>query len=286
MSRRHPLSLAALTVIELTPEDMVSCAAQAGFSHVGLRPIPATPNEPAWDFVRDKTRLREIMSRLHGTGIKVLDIEILRLKPETCVADFKPVLEVGAELGARFALVAGNDPDEARLKDNLARLCDLAEPLGIAPYLEPMPWTDVKSFEQGARIAAATGRAHAGVLVDPIHFDRAGSSIARIAQVPPQRLQYMQLCDAPAEQPATLEGLLRQARAERLLPGQGGLDLAGLLRAMPVDIPISVEIPMLTLAKYLRAEQCAKIVGEAVCALLDGVVAQTVNCERSEFVRR
>ncbi|HEY5308601.1 MAG TPA: sugar phosphate isomerase/epimerase, partial [Casimicrobiaceae bacterium] len=36
------LSLAALTVLELSPPDMVSCAAAAGYTHVGLRLLPAT----------------------------------------------------------------------------------------------------------------------------------------------------------------------------------------------------------------------------------------------------
>ncbi|TMG83723.1 MAG: sugar phosphate isomerase/epimerase, partial [Betaproteobacteria bacterium] len=30
----RPLSLAALTVLELSPPDMVACAAEAGYSHV------------------------------------------------------------------------------------------------------------------------------------------------------------------------------------------------------------------------------------------------------------
>jgi hypothetical protein len=33
------------------------------------------------------------------------------------------------------------------------------------------------------------------------------------------------------------------------MPGDGGLDLAGILRALPADLPISLEIPMETLAK-------------------------------------
>ena len=32
------LSLAALTVLELSPPEMVEVAARAGYSHVGLRP--------------------------------------------------------------------------------------------------------------------------------------------------------------------------------------------------------------------------------------------------------
>ena len=240
----RPLSLAALTVLELSPPEMVRCAAEAGYSHVGIRLLPATPNEPVWDIVADTPMRRELIATLASTGVHTLDVEILRLKPETEVRAFLPVLEAGRLLGARYVLVAGNDPDEARLTARLAALCELALPFGLAIYLEPMPWTDARDFMQAARIVERAAQANAGVLIDPIHFDRGGNVATQIAQVPAQRLAYLQFCDAPAERPADLEGLLRQARAERLPPGEGGLDLRGILAAAPADAPLSLEIPM------------------------------------------
>ncbi len=261
-------SLSALTVLELPPQDMVTCARDAGYTHVGLRLVPATPNEPAYDTVGDTPVIREIVARLRDTGIATLDVEILRLKPQTRVRDFLPVLETAARLGARNALVAGNDPDEARLTDNLAALCDLAAPLGIAPCVEPMPWTDAKNFAAAARIVGGAARDNAGLLIDPIHFDRGGSVASEIAGVPHAWIRYIQMCDAPAERPTTLEGLLHQARAERLLPGEGGLDLAGILRAIPADTPISIEIPQEALAKTVPAVLRARRALEATMRLL------------------
>ncbi|MEP7328014.1 MAG: sugar phosphate isomerase/epimerase, partial [Betaproteobacteria bacterium] len=243
------IALAALTVLELTPPQMVDCAARAGYSHVGLRLIPATLTEPQHDTVGDTAVIRDVRARLADTGVRVLDIEILRLKPDTDVHDFLPVLETAARLGARNALVAGNDPDEARLIDNLGALCDLAAPFGIAPCVEPMPWTDIRNFAQGVRIVRAVARSNLGLLIDPIHFDRGGSVAAEIAQVPTAWLRYAQLCDAPAARPTDTDTLLLQARAERLLPGDGGLDLSGILRALPADTPLGLEIPMATLAR-------------------------------------
>ena len=63
----------------------------------------------------------------------------------------------------------------------------------------------------------------------------------------------MQLCDALAERPTDVKGLLHQARAERLMPGDGELDLKGMLRGVPDDIPISLEIPMETLSRTVPA---------------------------------
>ena len=254
----HSLSLAALTVLELSPPNMVSCAASAGYAHIGLRLIPATATELTWPTIGDTSLVREVERRLADTGITVLDIEIFRLKPDTCVADYAAALETGARLGARHVLVAGNDPDEARLTERFAALCELGAPLGLTMDLEAMPWTDVKTLQQCARIVANARMDNGGVLIDPIHFDRAGNVATDIVAVPRARFHYAQLCDAPAERPDDAETLLFQARAERLMPGDGGLDLKGILRGLPDGLPLGLEIPMHELAKRLGAVDRAR----------------------------
>jgi sugar phosphate isomerase/epimerase len=259
MMRPIPLlSLGALTILELEPPDMVTCAAAAGFDCVGLRLLPGTTEEVQHPMVGDTPMVRETVRRVSDLGVRVLDIEIFRLKPATRVEDYRPVLETGARLGATEALVAGNDPDEARVIENFAAFCDLASEFGIAASIEPMPWTDTKTVRQGARVVTAAGRRNAGVLIDPIHFDRADNRLDDIREVPRARFRYMQICDAPAARPRDLETLLHQARAERLMPGDGELDLRGLLRAMPRDIPVSLEIPMKTLAQTVPAVERAR----------------------------
>jgi sugar phosphate isomerase/epimerase len=258
MRAGRAIGLAALTVLEVSPLDQIAVAAEAGFTHVGLRLIPATPEEVRYPTIGDTPMIREILARLADTGIKVLDAEIIRLKPESAVAEYLPAMETAARVGAKHLLVAGNDPDERRLTDRFGELCDAAAQLGLTANLEPMPWTDVKTIVQAARILTAAGRANCGVLIDPIHFDRAGSRVADIAAVPPEWFRYLQLCDAPVERPADTAGLLFQARAERLFPGEGGLDLRGILRALPHDIPLSLEIPTEKLAQTVGAVERAR----------------------------
>ena len=254
----RPISLAALTVLELTPPEMVMCAAEAGFSHIGIRLLPATTTEPQYDLVGDTPLLREVERRLAATGVEVLDVEIFRIKPETRVADHEAAIATAARLGARNLLVAGNDPDEARLADAFAAFCDLAGRCGLGASLEFMPWTDARDLPQAARIAEATGRDNAGVLIDPFHLSRSRSRIEDIASIAPSRLHFMQFCDVPAEIPPTMDAILAEARAERLFPGDGGLDLLALLRAVPRDIPLSIEVPMATLAKTVGATERAR----------------------------
>jgi sugar phosphate isomerase/epimerase len=240
-------SLASLTVLELSPPDMVEVAARAGYSHVGLRLVPATPEEHHFSLVADHELRRQTLARLRATGIGVLDVEILRLKPETVVADFEKILAVGAEFGASELLVAGNDPDEQRLTEHFAELCDLAAIYGLHPHLEFMPWTDARNLEQALRMVENADRENAAVLVDAFHFDRSASRLEDLQTVSPSRLRYAQLCDVAGPRPSDMAEILRQARNERRFPGEGDCDLLGLLKALPTNIPLSLEIPTVKL---------------------------------------
>lgn len=265
-------SLAALTVLELSPPDMVEIAARAGYSHVGLRLEPATAQEQHFPLMADAGLRRQTHQRLSDTGVKVLDVEILRLKADTQVADFRALLQVGAEFGASELLVAGNDANEQRLTENFAALCDLAKPFGIYPHLEFMPWTDARDLAQALQIVERAGRSNAGVLVDAFHFDRSGSSLAQLAGAvaqQPQRFRYAQLCDVAGPRPDDMDEILRQARNERRFPGDGNCDLHGLLSALPEAIALSLEIPTRQLLEQgVSAFERAKMALDKTRALL------------------
>ncbi len=264
------LSLAALTVLELAPPDMVSCAAEAGYSHVGLRLLPVMPQDTPHPIIGDTPMRREVIARLAATGVRVLDIEFIRIRPESRAADFLPMMETGARLGAQHILAAGNDPDEGRLAERFAELCDAAASFDLSLNLEPIPIpvVDLHTLAEASRVLAAAGRTNGGVVIDPIHFDRAGERLEDVAGVPRKWLHYMQLCDAPAKRPADAAGLQFQARYERMIPGEGGLNLLGLLRALPRALPISVEVPLTALARSVGEVERARRNLEATRALL------------------
>lgn len=251
----HRLGLAQLTLMETPPPELISIAAEAGADCVGIRMIPVLPGTPFYPLMTDAPLMRETLRRMADTGMQVFDIEIVRIEPETDIASFTPFFEAGARLGAKAILVAAYDPEPARLADSYARFCDAAAPYGLTADLEFMPWTAVPDVRTAVALLAQVDRPNAGILVDPIHFDRSGSTLADLALIRPEWLHYWQLCDAPAAQPRDLQDMLHQARAERLRPGQGGLDLAALIRAMPAHLPISLEVPEATLAQRVPARQ-------------------------------
>ena len=228
------IGLAALTCIELAPPDLVSVAAATGYDFVGLRLIPvATQTLPSFE-------MRELERRLTDTNVKVLDVEVFRLDPDTNVKAYEPMLATAGRLGATDILVHGADPEEARLVESFGRLCDLAARYKLNANLEPMPWVDVSTVAKAKRVLRAAARKNAAHLPDPIHFYRADNRLDELKDVPHR---YLQFCDARKERPADLQELIRQARGDRLFPGEGGLDLRGLLAALPADLPISLEIP-------------------------------------------
>jgi len=233
------IGLAALTALELAPPELIATAAAAGYDGVGLRLIPVA----AQAYPPPPLDVDAIAQRAADTGLRIYDIEVFRLEADTRVADYEPMLAVSQRLGASEPLVHGADADGARLADTFGKLCDLAARYRLAANLEPMPWVDVSNLAKAQRVIEGAGRANGALLVDAIHFFRGGNRPQDLARVPRERLRYMQFCDARPEVPTDMQEMIRQARSERLFPGDGGLDLVGLLRALPADLPISLEIP-------------------------------------------
>jgi sugar phosphate isomerase/epimerase len=240
-------SLAHLTVLDVPPPRMTQMAAQAGYSHVGFRLWPAVPRGPAY-LLSQPAMVRETKAALRDTGVKLFDIEIVWLRPETRLADYARFLEVGASLGARAVLVGGDDPVEARLTARLAALCEMAAPLGLTINLEIMPWTATRDLPAALRVISAIPQTNVGLLVDTLHFHRSRSSVAQLAKVPPHLFNYAQLCDAPDPIPGAVADLQHTARSARLFPGEGDIDLAAIIAALPADLPMSLEIPNAQLA--------------------------------------
>ena len=263
-------SLAALTVLDLAPPALIDVAAACGYDAVGIRLLATVHGGIAYPLMDDEAALKETLARLDATGITVADLEVVALRPETGIAAFTAFFEAGARLGAKHILVAGYDPDLERFSDNYAAFCEASAPYGLTADLEFMPWTHVPDLATADRIVASMRQANAGVLVDALHFDRSNSSVAELGAVSVHRLHYWQLCDGPAERPATTEAMIHAARHERMFPGEGGIDLVSLARAMPADITISIEVPTVELARTMGAKDRAQRALDAARKVIAG----------------
>ena len=198
----NPIGLAHLTLLPLSPPELVSTAAAAGYDFVGVRVAAATRGERQYPMEPGSPMSRDTLLRLDDSGLHVHDIEFLPVGQSTGPDDWQPILDAGAALGARTVSVAGADPEPGRLADTLAALVADARSVGIRPTLEPISYQPVRTVDGARSIAAAAG---AGVLLDALHIQRGGSSLDDVRALDPDLVACLQVCDGPLADPLELE---------------------------------------------------------------------------------
>lgn len=252
------VSLAHLTMLDATPLELIDAATAAAFSHVGLRIVPPVP-DPAWrSIIGDRQAERQVKQRLAAAGVSVLDIEAFWMGPDFRTEACRPALALGAELGARYLVVICDDPERCRAIDNFGSVCVLAAEFGLKPALEFIPYTQVARLADALKIVQAAQNPTAGLLIDALHWSRSGSNLAELAQVPPGLVHLAHLCDAPAANPKTTDELRREARSDRLYPGEGALPVRAFLAALPVGTPVAIEAPNARYAHLPFAERAQR----------------------------
>lgn len=231
----NPISLASGVLPEFGPVDTVLAAQAGGFDAVGLWVEPA-------DWTPATTR--EVRAALADTALPVLDVEVIWLKPDSSMDDHRKVIDIGAELGAGNVLCVSSDPDHGRTADRLADLCRHAEGSAMRVALEFGIFTEVRDLRAALAILDRVGHPLRALLVDPIHVDRSGTSVADIAAVDPALIPYAQFCDARGTRPdpADFDAVITDAIDLREQCGEGALPLAALRDALPAGIPLSIEL--------------------------------------------
>jgi sugar phosphate isomerase/epimerase len=261
-------SLAHLTVLGTTPLELIDIAARAGYDYASIRTTPVAPGERLTPLAGDPAMVHRVVRRLSDTGLQVLDVELARLGPDDEPDRYLPMLQAAAEIGARHVIGQLPDPDRARATDRFGRLCDLALDFELTVDLEFPSWTETGDLATAAAIVGEVDRPNAGILVDALHFFRSPSTLDQLAELPRSWFRFVQLCDAPAATPATIEGIVHTARSGRSLPGFGGLPLRALLDRLPTG-PYSLEVPNDVLRRELGTAGLARL----VLTLARGLVA-------------
>lgn len=232
------LSLAYISVEGADPLEQIDAAARAGFDAVGLRALQPTGRPLAHPILGDPAKAAVITKWLGERSVSVLDLEVVTLLPGLDLDGALSFLDLAAQLGTREVQVVCEDPDLDRAADGIAALAEASAERGLATALEFMAFRTVDTLETALRVVS---RGRARVLLDTLHFVRSGGTIASLAAAPPERLAYLQLCDASTEEAP--DDLIREARCDRLYPGEGRLPLHSICAALPPGLPISIEVP-------------------------------------------
>ncbi|MHA3703712.1 sugar phosphate isomerase/epimerase family protein [Jatrophihabitans sp. YIM 134969] len=245
-----PLYLAAGTVLDAPPEVQIRAAAAAGFDGCGLR-LDAGSTDAATVARLAKTAARE--------GVRILDVEVVRLTGRAPSAADRRLVEIGAELGAQWVLTVSQVEEIGDRLRGLEALTDVAGRNGLRVALEFMAFTAVTDLAAALQLWSLIG-APVGVLVDGLHLHRTGGTATQVATMPPGSLAYLQVCDvAGGPAPVGAVALADEARHHRMMPGTGVIDQAALVAALPEGTPVTVEVQNDDLAQRLTAAERARV---------------------------
>ncbi|WP_342128911.1 bifunctional sugar phosphate isomerase/epimerase/4-hydroxyphenylpyruvate dioxygenase family protein [Hydrogenophaga sp. OTU3427] len=151
------------------------------------------------------------------------------------------------ELGTTMILVCSNvQPDAvgdpAVLAEQFHQLAERAGQRGMFIAYEALAWgSQVKLFSQAWDVVRRVNHPHLGLALDSFHTLALRDDPAPIAQLPGDKIFFVQLADAPWVN----TDVLTHSRHYRCFPGQGELDMSGFTRAV-IDAgytgPLSLEV--------------------------------------------
>jgi 4-hydroxyphenylpyruvate dioxygenase len=212
-----------------TLEDKLAAAAAAGFDGVEVF-------EP--DFVASPWSAGEVRARCADLGMSIDLYQPFRDfdadDPEVLAANVRRAdhkFDVMEKLGTDLLLICSSvSPhaldDDDRIAEQLHQLAGRAAERGLRLCYEALAWGRfVNTYERSWDIVRTADHPALGLCVDSFHILSRGSDPAGIAEIPGEKLFFLQLADAPH---MTMD-VLQWSRHYRLFPGQGAFDLSAFL---------------------------------------------------------
>ncbi|MFD5321796.1 bifunctional sugar phosphate isomerase/epimerase/4-hydroxyphenylpyruvate dioxygenase family protein [Streptomyces sp. NPDC127098] len=225
--------------------EKLSAAAAAGFDGVEIfeNDLIASPLGP-----------EEIRARVADLGLTVelyqpfrdaeaVPADVLARNLRRAEHKFRLMRRLGAELLLVCSSVSPDAvDDDALAAEQLHRLATLAGEHGVRVAYEALAWgRHVNTYDHAWRIVRAADHPGLGVCLDSFHILSRGSDPRGIEAIPGEKIFFLQLADAPL----MAMDVLQWSRHYRCFPGQGGFDVAALVRHA-VDAgyrgPLSLEV--------------------------------------------
>ncbi|MET7382321.1 TIM barrel protein [Streptomyces sp. NPDC005526] len=225
--------------------EKLTAASRAGFDGVEIfeNDLLASPLAP-----------EEIRVRCADLGLRIELYQPMRDIEAVPAAEFARNLrrarhkfELMGRLGADTVLVCSSVcpsavDDDALAAAQLSELADLAQDFGIRVAYEALAWgRHVSTYDHAWRIVETAGHPALGTCLDSFHILSRGGDPEGLEDIPGEKIFFLQLADAPQ----LAMDVLQWSRHYRCFPGQGGFDVAGLVRHVlrtGYDGPLSLEV--------------------------------------------
>jgi sugar phosphate isomerase/epimerase len=227
-------------------DERVAAAAEAGFAGIGL-------------YVDEYRRLRDEAGRtaadigrqLEDHGLVLSDIEVLTgwaLDGEAGEEGRRQealAYELADGAGCRYVQAIGpyaGSVDSAG--EAFAALCDRAGAHDLLVGIEWLPFTNIATAADAAKIVAAADRANGGYCADIWHHRRGADDESMLRALPAARIFAIQMNDGPRAR-VPIEEYKADCMVNRVPPGEGEFDCVGFVRLLAeigVTCPISLEV--------------------------------------------
>ncbi len=236
--------IATVSISGLLPDKLEAIAA-AGFDGVEIfdNDLISSPLSP-----------RDVRARCADLGLSIDLFQPVRdvegVPPDrfgSVLHRLRTKLAVMSELGARTLLACSNvSPDAVRdpalTAEQLHRVGELAGEHGVTVAFEALAWgRHVDRVGQAWRAVQDAGHPAVTLAVDTFHILSRGDDGTALADVPGDRIGFLQVADAPLLDMNVLEW----SRHFRCFPGQGTLDVTGVVAgtlAAGYRGPLSLEV--------------------------------------------
>lgn len=239
------LKTIATVCLSGTLDDKLVAAAHAGFDGIELF-------EP--DLVASTSSPAEIRSRCAELGLRIVLYQPFRDLDSTDPEQFERNLvrldrkfDVMADLGVDLILVCSNASADAvadmdLLVAQLRAAGDVASRRGVRIAYEALAWgREVDLWQQSWEAVRRADHPAVGLCLDSFHILSRSSTIDAVADVPGEKIFFLQLADAPHKD----MDVLQWSRHYRLFPGEGAFDLVGFTGAVLAagyEGPLSLEV--------------------------------------------
>lgn len=206
------------------------------------------------DFICYDGSARQVQALAADLGLKIALYQPFRDLEGVSDEQFRRNLEraerkfdVMQEMGAPLMLVCSNATpdaidDDARAVAQLYAMAERAAARGLRIGYEALAWgTRVNTYRRAWELVRRAGHPHLGVILDSFHTLAIDDPVDGIAEIPGDRIFFVQLADAPRLR----MDVLMHSRHFRCFPGQGDLDVAAFLAAAVragYTGPISLEV--------------------------------------------
>lgn len=215
-------------------------AADAGFSGIGSHLTDTFSHAGGPEVVRQAAE---------DHGLAVTESELLTGWASATGGNWpidlhRQVVELAGAVGLHHVTAgefASGPLDLGRAGDNLARLAEPLASRGTLVAVEPFAWAGISDYATAVDIVRRSGATNVGLMLDVWHFFNSGADLSFLDDIDVREIAAVQLNDGPV----VTENFQHAARETRWLPGEGELDVAGLvatLRGKGYEGPWCVEV--------------------------------------------